>query len=805
MQLIVDTDLPRAPAWALEEVRRVLHTRGERPLRHTAADPCLIIGLAGRSKAVDEGLAAAGVRCPEAAESLALQCVAPERLVVAGSDERGLTYALLEVARAVELATPGVSVIDAVRPVVEFPQLTWRSLQLFLCNRTLEGAWFYDEGFWDGYLTRLARCRYNNLSLTFGHQIPYLSPPYPFLVDVPGFGQVRPLDWSAQERRRHLETLAVIAAMARDRGLHFTFGVWSQHAHSYGEPLVEGLTTDILADYNAAGLAQVLAACADIDGVQFRMNVESGVPEEEQAEFYEPQFRAIAGCGRPIRLDVRAKGLADATIELARRLVPDTVVSTKHWCEHLGMPYPMLAIQQADRDNYRRYGTWDLLRKPRAFPLIHRLWSAGSQRVLPWGDPTWVRRFAASCAPSATGFEVMAPLTNKGINDERSPWSVTAGVNGGSHADEHDRYWVFYLLFGRLGYAPDASPEVWRREFRRRFGEAGPAAEEVYRTGSQILPLLTTVLQWSASLWRFWPERFPGRSLDEDAQVEPSDPTRFYGIDEYVRDARHGRLNGKWTPPHVADHLRQLAAATHRALADLEGPAPPSANPELARTRADFTIAAHLAEYHAHRMLAATQLSLWRVAGEPGRLLAAHRRLVRARDEWAALSATAGVYEDDLVFGRPQAGHSGHWRDDLEVVERDLADVARLIAERDGVPASEAPPFPGGDAHPESPAINFEPPAHAKAGHELQLRLRPGGDQGLSGARCFYRIAHQAQPFAAAAMRADGDDYAVTIPGDAVVAEWDLVVFFELCLAGGAATRWPDWRRTTPYFVMHTR
>ena len=81
------------------------------------------------------------------------------------------------------------------------------------------------------------------------------------------------------------------------------------------------------------------------------------------------------------------------------------------------------------------------------------------------------------------------------------------------------------LLFGRLGYDPDAAPELWRRELRHRVGEAAGAIEQLYMVGSQILPLLTTVLQMSASLWTFWPERYAGRSLDEDARVEPSDPT----------------------------------------------------------------------------------------------------------------------------------------------------------------------------------------------------------------------------------------------------------------------------------------
>ena len=198
MKLMVDTELPRAARWALDELVRALSARGESVQQGAApgVDPCLTIGLAGRSAAVDQALSASGLRCPQEPESLVLHPLSPDQLLVAGRDERGLTYALLEAVRAVELAAVEASIFDVVLPAVESPHLTWRSLQLFLCNRALEREWFYSEVFWDEYLSRLARCRYNNLSLTFGHQIAYLSPPYPFLVDLPEFPQVRPLDFT---------------------------------------------------------------------------------------------------------------------------------------------------------------------------------------------------------------------------------------------------------------------------------------------------------------------------------------------------------------------------------------------------------------------------------------------------------------------------------------------------------------------------------------------------------------------------------------------------------------------------------
>ena len=53
----------------------------------------------------------------------------------------------------------------------ERPALAWRSMQVFLCSRDLEAEWYFDESFWTGYLDQLRDYRYNNLSLTFGHQI----------------------------------------------------------------------------------------------------------------------------------------------------------------------------------------------------------------------------------------------------------------------------------------------------------------------------------------------------------------------------------------------------------------------------------------------------------------------------------------------------------------------------------------------------------------------------------------------------------------------------------------------------------
>jgi hypothetical protein len=103
--------------------------------------------------------------------------------------------------------------------------------------------------------------------------------------------------------------------------------------------------------------------------------------------------------------------------------------------------------------------------------------------------------------------------------------------------------------------------------------------------------------------------------------------------------------------------------------------------------------------------------------------------------------------------------------------------------------------------------LNFRPPLEAEAGADLLLRinLEASEERSVRAARCFHRIAHQALEFEMIEMRAGEVSYEAVIPGDAIDAAWDLMLFFEFEFSDGLATRWPDWRTGAPYFVVATR
>jgi hypothetical protein len=182
------------------------------------------------------------------------------------------------------------------------------------------------------------------------------------------------------------------------------------------------------ADYCARALRLLLTACPHIDQVQFLMNPEAGIPEEEQRKFFEAQFSAIAGCGRPVRIDLRHKGLASETIEQAVKAGLDVTVSTKFWCEHMGLPYHPAAEDRLWRKD--RYGYGTMLRSPRDYRIVYQLWTVGSQHVLLWGDPDYAARFARSCrlgAGEQSSTESLAAdrhLAGLPVHDHRN-WNAT--------------------------------------------------------------------------------------------------------------------------------------------------------------------------------------------------------------------------------------------------------------------------------------------------------------------------------------------------------------------------------------------
>jgi len=582
---------------------------------------------------------------------------------ITAADERGAMYALLEAADQIRQESK-------ITPTSGHPATLLRGIRVFLHNKDQEESWYFSREYWDSYFGMLARNRFNRFNLVFAHQTNYLAPPYPYLVRLPDFPEIVVPGLSDADRERNLSTLRYIARAAADHGIDFTLGIWQQSAQVNQVPIVEGITPENIGPYAAAALTEVLRACPEIRSVQVRTNAESGIPEAQQLGFYRDfLFPAIKNAGRV--LDLRTWLQSAAIADAARQVGVTTRVSTKYWAEHIGRPYQ-------PPETHEFFGYQALLEKPRPHDLFWEIWGLGSHRILLWGNAAFVRRIVSTTSLSNTvGFEIDAPPTQKGYGNRAGRWDIFTDAQSSRKFWQWDfeRYWLFYLLWGRLSYDPATPEVVWMQELQRRFGAAAPDVYAAYQQSSRVLNEIVAVHLADPNMY-IWPEINPGGLIDSYKEVLPSDWRYIASIAETVQNLRTGAASAKQTPLETAAFFDAVASniesAVERASTKLG-----AGHGEWNGSFPDFQVLASLARYHANKQRAALNLEWFDTTGNEDALAAAKGYLMSGLAEWERLAKfTDGLYSSDFANGPDDVGS---WKGKLPYVRHDL----ELVRERE--------------------------------------------------------------------------------------------------------------------------
>jgi hypothetical protein len=400
--------------------------------------------------------------------------------------------------------------------------------------------------------------------------------------------------------QRNLETLRTISQAASDHGIDLILGI------------PPGTADEVL--------RKAIGSCPAIRGLEL------GNDSSRDAA-----FRAIGHAGRRVTLDLQPGPLPAGIVEAARAAHVPLRISLRYWAGDLGRPYPAAETLAGS-------SALNLFEKPLQYEC---LWSLGSQWLLLWGDPDFVRRAVASFAlPGPLGFEIDAPLQTK----ERG----------------FDRHWLFYLLWGRLSYDPKTPDKVWMAELKRRFGAAAPDVLAAYQASSGVLGEIVAANLPNPNKF-VWPEVDPGGLLDAYRDAPSGDGRYIAGIPEAVRNRLRGVASAKQTPAETADLLRERAAKVEATLARIQAKIPDS-NREWRASEPDFQALALLARYHAHKLLALDQVAYFDQTGDPAALETARREIAAAVPVWEKLASI----------------DTGPWGDKLPYVRQDL----KLIEER---------------------------------------------------------------------------------------------------------------------------
>ena len=319
-------------------------------------------------------------------------------------------YAALDVATRLAPASRTRDPFENVRETTEEPFLAERGVSMYTMHRAYFESRLFDERYWQKYFDMLAASRINNFVVIFGYENGgFMAPPYPYFFDVSEFPQVKLVGLTSAEQTRNTAAFKRMIRLAHERGITVTAAIWDyiyrggvQTGGIPGAPkaadapvpgLVWGVTGDNLAGYTKAALRRFLQVFPEVDAIQFRMHEESGLKREEMVGFWHEVFSLIKQAKPDMRLDLRAKDLPDAVIEDALKQGLAARVSTKFWMEQMGLPFHPMHINVQNQHD-RRHGYADLLQYPQRYRVHWQLWSGGTTRLLLWGDPEYVRRFA---------------------------------------------------------------------------------------------------------------------------------------------------------------------------------------------------------------------------------------------------------------------------------------------------------------------------------------------------------------------------------------------------------------------------
>jgi hypothetical protein len=859
--LIVDPADPIANAepvqWATGLLRDTLAARGNTirtvgsPFAAQPGELRLVIAGATHRTAHDV-LGAAAAALPGGPEALALaapQIDGNDFVIAAGTDARGLVYAVTELLDRIATETKPGEGLRIAAPLVEHPANRVRSISRLFSSELEDKAWLHDKEFWREYLTMLVTHRFNRFSLALGMQYNYpmevsdvfLYLAYPFLFAVPGY-DVRAQGLSDEERDRNYASLKFIAAETARRGLEFQLGLWT-HAYKYESPrvnyLVTGVNPQTHAAYCADAIAKLLTEIPEITGVTLRIHGESGIPEGD-LEFWGTVFRGIVRAGRPIEIDMHAKGLDTATIDLALKTGLPVKVSPKYLGEHIGLPYHESAIRETDRKpvssnahfgfsegsrRFTRYSYGDFLREDRKYGIVWRVWP-GTQRVLTWADPVLFAGYSRNASfCGADGIEFCEPFSFKGRMGSGRYGSRTGLVDRSLiPARDWQKNTLFYRMWGRLGYDPAAPAESWHRATAQSLAAAAAETEAALAAAGRVLPLVTLAHGPSASNNSYWPELYRNLSIVRDtagrpyydtpqperfATVESFDPQLFATVEEAAAALADGRPTARLTPIDVAAMLDGLADeagnrldAAKRANVD---------TPEFRRLAADIAMQTELGRFFANKFRAAVLWSLHLRAADPtagGEAMKAYRT---ARYHYSEVARLGGIYAADLTYGE-EPWLRGHWRDRMVEIDLDIADMARLLGDTNGMATGRkllsrerlwaaigqilaAPPR-------EKFSCRHNAPSHFAPGQDLALGL--GVPDGVHLAKLHYRAVNQAEAWQTMDMAGDGTRRTATIPAAALTPAYPLQYMFEVATddAAGLFPGLDGGLASVPYYVV---
>jgi len=430
-----------------------------------------------------------------------------------------------------------------------------------------------------------------------------------------------------------------------------------------------------------------------------------------------------------------------------------------------------------------------------------------------------VRRFAESThLYEGNGYEVNEPLATK-MEAQPHDTAIFNILNSQYryYDYEFERYWHFYQVFGRIGYNPETSPDVWHKEFELRFGKkAAPYIEEALHEASWILPrIVASCYPYSCfPTTRGWPEKQSLGELPYYSMAEGSDIRQFANFDEEAQILIGDAESAKTLPSMTSRWLEQTSSDINTLIIKAEKVMGNDRNKEFNSTVTDLKILSNLALYHSRRIPAAVSYRLFERTKDVSALDKAIEYERNAIEAWRLIVESAGdIYTDNLMMGLKQVEFqglihrlTGHWKDELGYLEEGLHSLEQKrlsIKPEDAV--MKAPQYTEA-THSDNDylfTIFHQPVTSAIAGKPITVSIKVTASAGVKWVRLLYRSVNQDTEYKTITMDPANkkDTYEVIVPADEINPGWDFMYLIEIMDKNGKGKIYPGFNNETPYII----
>jgi hypothetical protein len=706
----------------------------------------------------------------------------------------------------------------------------------------------------------------------------FLAPIYPYFFDVPGYPNVHMMGITPELQAKNTATLKHIIQLAHDRGIGFTLGCWNHIGEREDPPTadgaagrggrrgaagggravgaadgaaaagaaaggrsgraggrggglpfsplggssgssfipgvvpgVTGLGTANLIPYTKAALTKLYQTFPEVDKIQFRMHGEAAIPTEEMPTFWHEIFSVVAKFGKPA--DLRAKGVDKSIYYDAIAQGTKLTVNTKFWMEQVGLPFHPTHVNVQNQHDVRHQFA-DLLEYPRKWDMTWQVWTSGTNRLLLWGDPDYVKRLVRAAhiyGPANIDIYEFGATKMFGAANDAEPIPVLTGPYR-TYDYEFERYWAFYRAWGRLEYNPDTDPETWSHEYLKRFGDAaGPHVMKSLQLASRVLPHIVAasyLYSGFPTTGGAGPENGAQGSLPiYAAREEGSDIQQFENVRDAAKRILEGGVTSMRTPQEMSYWFAQTSAGILRELAAAQTTASPQSR-EFQATAADLRILAGLARYHSARLLGGVAYNLYLMAGD---LVAFDEAIGHEKDAiqaWSDMVTAAGdVYSPESIFiplGRPWPTH---WKQVLGWLNDAYVQLLDERKTATGKPDSKHVAVPVFDPRVRFPTASLPVSAPAEVGSPIPITAKVAAVNGVRWVRLRYRHLNQKEDYETAEMQLDPKTglYSASIPAAFIDPKWDLQYFVEVIDRTGSGRQFPDLDVEMPYVVLSVK